>query len=123
MSPPEELRFAAKLLRERADAATPGPWQHMCLGSEGCLVLRATGTLRERGPHGRVARFGQKEWQADHADAEYVATMHPGVARALADWLDRTVTDDEYGEVTGFDEALAVARACLGTDGSEEGQR
>jgi hypothetical protein len=61
-------------------AATPGPWKHMCLGSEGCLVLRETGTVRERG-RGRVARFGQKDWAADHADAEFVARHDP--ARVL----------------------------------------
>lgn len=118
MNPAEELRLAAKLMRERAGTATLGPWQHMCLGSEGCLVLRTSGTLRERG-HGRVARFGHKEWKADHADAEYVASMHPSVALAVADWLDA-----EEAVIGGFREpdplALAVARACLGT-GSESG--
>ena len=87
-TPAETIRRAAVMLRERADVATPGPWSHMCLGSEGCLVLRKHGTIRERG-RGRVARFGQKDWQSDHADAEFVAAMHPGVAVALADWLDR----------------------------------
>lgn len=82
-TPAETIRRAAALMRERAEAATEGPWAHMCLGSEGCLVLRASGTVRERG-HGRVARFGQKDWQADHADAEFVAGMHPLVALAVA---------------------------------------
>ena len=62
-SPAEALRLAAALMRESAGKATPGPWDHMCLGSEGCLVLRKHGTIRERG-QGRVARFGQKDWQA-----------------------------------------------------------
>lgn len=84
---PEMLRRTARLLRERAGAATSGPWAHMCLGSEGCLVHRAHGTIRERG-RGRVARFGQKEWMADHADAEYVKGMHPGVGLALAELLE-----------------------------------
>jgi hypothetical protein len=121
MHPAEELQLAAKQLRERASAATPGPWQHMCLGSEGCLVLRKKRTIREHG-HNRVARFGQKDWQADHADAEYVAGMHPGVALALADWLD-----GEAAVIGGFRDPdplpLAVARAYLGTDddSNEEG--
>lgn len=84
---PEYFREAAATLREIAGAATPGLWQHMCLGSEGCLVLRRHGTIRERG-HGRVARFGHKDWQADHADAAYVATMAPPVAEVLAAWLE-----------------------------------
>ena len=112
----QELREAAKLIRERAQAATPGPWQHMCLGSEGCLVLRANGTVRER-DH-RVARFGQKEWKADHADADYVTGMHPGVALKVADLLDKLawmgeLDPDMLGRV-GCDEAIAVARAFLG---------
>jgi len=115
MSDAETLRNAAKLLRERAEMATPGPWRQMCLGSEGCLVLRATGTPRERG-RGRVARFGQKDWKADHADAEYVAAMHPGVALAVADWLDAEAAFAEHEVADLALEALAVARAILGAE-------
>lgn len=103
----EHLRTAASALRQLAASATPGPWQHMCLGSEGCLVLREHGTIRERGK-GRVARFGQKDWKADHADAGYVAMMAPPVAEALAAWLEVKAAnpgDHDYGY------ALAVAGA------------
>lgn len=86
-SPAEELREAARLMRERATAATEGPWTAWVMGSEGYLVLRATGTIHERGRN-RVARVGLKDWDSDKADAEYIAGMHPGVALALADWLD-----------------------------------
>lgn len=106
---------AAGRMRQTALAATPGPWQHMCLGSEGCLVLRATGTLRERG-HGRVARFGQKDWQPDHADAAYVTGMHPLVALAVADWLDRFGDPVYCYGPAEFDSALNIARAYLGDD-------
>ena len=58
------------------------------LGSEGYLVLADWGTVRDRGRH-RVGRFGLKDWDSDRADAEYVASMHPLVALAVADWLDR----------------------------------
>jgi hypothetical protein len=112
-SPVALLRQAESLIRERAPAATPGPWKHMCLGSEGCLVIRATGTMRERG-QGRVARFGSKEWKADHADAAYVAAMHPVAALAVADWLGE-VADDRHSSLPAWVEtaALAVARAVL----------
>lgn len=115
------LRRAASLMRERAGAATAGSWQHMCLGSEGCLVLRQTGTIRERG-RGRVARFGQKEWPADHADAEYVASMHPLVGVAVAKWLDE-VAADSHASLDAWVEnaALAVARAYLGETEPTEG--
>lgn len=95
----EHLRTAASALRQLAAAATPGLWQHMCLGSEGCLVLRRHGTIRERGK-GRVARFGSKDWKADHADAAYVAMMAPPVAEALAAWLEVKAAspgDHDYG--------------------------
>lgn len=130
MTPAEELREAAALMRKRAEAATAGPWRHMCMGSEGCLVLRAEGTLRERG-RGRIARFGQKDWHSDDADAEYVAGMHPAVALAVADWLDAEAADLDdiaagpYGPggaefAAGLHggelhPALAVARAYMGT--------
>lgn len=113
----ETLRRAATLMRERAEAATDGPWNHMCLGSEGCLVLRKHGAIRERG-RGRVARFGQKDWQADHADAAFVAAMNPAVAQALAGWLDcaaalidATVFPHDDDAITRY--PLAVARAYL----------
>lgn len=116
-SPAGAIRRAAARLRELAQAATPAPWQHMCLGSEGCLVLREHGTIRERG-HGRVARFGQKDWKADHADAEFVASMSPLVASALAGWLD--VYAERFADWTGphisaeLGAALNVARTILG---------
>lgn len=117
------IRTAAGRMRQTALAATPGPWQHMCMGSEGCLVLRATGTLRERG-RGRVAKFGQKDWQTDHLDATYVTGMHPLVALAVADWLEDVAddVDSRPAEPCGcvlndyYHQALAVARAYLGGD-------
>jgi hypothetical protein len=120
LTPAEIIRSAASLMRERAQAATPGPWAHMCLGSEGCQVLRANGTVRERG-RGRVARFGQKDWKPDHADAEYVASMSPAVAVALADWLDREAALIDAQVFPQSDPAmekypLAVARAYLGSN-------
>jgi hypothetical protein len=121
-SPAETLRLAAEQIRKAAEAATPGPWQHMCMGSDGCLVLRANGTVRER-HRGRVAKFWLKDWQADHADAAYVAAMSPPVALAVAAWLEGVAyrdNDDDYGpvEAAEWNAALATARTYLGeTDG------
>ena len=113
MSTADELRHAAKLLREVAEGATPGPWKHMCMGSEGCLVLRDSGTIRERGK-GRVARFGCKEWKADHADAGYVAAMGPGVAKAVALLLDELAEHADHGSQGALaEDGLAVARALV----------
>ena len=88
-SPAEIMRSAATMMRERAEAASPGPWHQMCMGSDGCQVLN-DGHLRERK---HVAWSGRKEWKADHADAEYIASMHPLVALAVAGWLNETALD------------------------------
>jgi hypothetical protein len=79
------------------------------MGSDGCLVLRKHGTVRDRG-HGRVAKFWLKDWQADHADATYVTMMAPPVAHALAGWLQVKAAspgDHDYGY------ALAVAQQII----------
>jgi hypothetical protein len=50
-------------------------------------------------------------------DRAYIATMHPGVALALADWLDHLAPYVEHGGIYGSDGvecALAAARAILG---------
>ena len=108
-TPAAQLRTAAKLMRERAEKATPGPWKHMCLGSEGCTTIRDSGTIRERG-RGRVAMHGWKDWKADHADADFVAMMSPPVALLLADLLEDEARL-EFGTVP--DTPLLLARAIL----------
>jgi hypothetical protein len=114
----DELRDAAEIMRERAQAATQGPWVAWVMGSEGYLVLREGGTVRDRGRN-RVARVGLKDWDSDKADAEHIAGMHPGVALALADWLELRARQD--GGFASQEAALAVARAYLGTSNDEEG--
>jgi hypothetical protein len=85
-NPAEILRRAANLMRARTDAASPGPWHQLCMGSEGCSVIN-DGHLRERK---HVSFSGRKEWKADHADATYIASWHPLVTVAVADWLEGT---------------------------------
>jgi hypothetical protein len=115
-TPAETLRSAARLMRERATAASPGPWHQMCMGSEGCSVIN-DGRLRDRR---HVSFSGRKEWKADHADAEYIAGMSPFVGAALADLFDRIAwmveMDADLAERVGVDETLAVAVAYLGLD-------
>lgn len=104
----ERLREAARVLRERSEAATPGPWESGpcagCLGTD--HAHDATPVVM--GGRGRyiVAKVGGP-------DAAYIATMHPVVGLALANWLDAqadTTCD------CGVDEfALAVANLILGT--------
>jgi hypothetical protein len=83
------------------------------MGSEGCSVIN-DGHLRERK---HVSFSGRKEWKADHADAEYIAGMHPFVALAVAGWLE-SLDGIEWSEHHSYSDelmyALKVARAYLG---------
>ena len=86
-TPAEELRQAAKLMREQAQAATPGPW----------------------------SAFAECH---ETPDAKYIAGMHPGVALAVADWLETEarMVERRSLSVEGHTfHALKVARAFLGT--------
>lgn len=113
--PADLLRSVAARIRDLADAATPGTWTEMHLGSEGCIVHN-DGKLRDRR---RIARFGSKEWKADHADAEYVAAMQPAMARAVADMLDvaASYNPDAGDSWDVARSALAVARTFLDASG------
>jgi hypothetical protein len=87
--PVDEMRQAALLMRERTKAVSHGPWQPLPDGSD----------------------VGQSE-------AAYIASMHPLVALAVADWLDFTakmVDDDRlWGDDALARFALNTARAYLG---------
>lgn len=101
-SPADELRTAATRLRSLATAATPGPWEQTGIGDYGWAVHfghAAAGVETEDSDQGR-------------ADADYIATMHPGVGLALAAWLE---SEAEFGVNPGIDPAaLTVARAITG---------
>lgn len=116
----ELLREAAALMRERAKAATPGPWSEVREGeSLGCLAVVA-GSDDELDVAPAVIP----------TNAAHIASWHPGVALAVADWLDREadgmdliaattrVAIEIGGELTmqhsTHEEALTVARAYLG---------
>lgn len=107
----DRLREAARVLRERAEAATDGEWQAM--GSTRVPVhLRA---IAHDGEGRRITRFVITEMDR-HQDATFVATMHPGVAPALADWLDDEAEWVEADENYMHDRALAVANKILGSE-------
>jgi hypothetical protein len=109
----EEIRRAAALMRERAQAATPGPWdvmQDAVLGQHDCedpncwLFVADVDHDDEKG----------------HANQRHIASWHPAVALAVADLLDTLAVGIESAaadrcENAYIDEAavLAVARTCL----------
>lgn len=101
----EELRQAAETLRARAIDATPGPWE----SGERCiwgltLSPNRTDEVVVDGPGGEGGVTSTE-------DADYIATMHPGVGLALADWLSHyaAVLDAQH-PIAFADDAIAVAR-------------
>jgi hypothetical protein len=113
-TPAEVLARAARLMRERAGGATPGPWEH------------ETDLDVTRGYHMEGGRH-VATWIANcdmEANAGHIAGMHPLVALAVATWLEdeagRAKHLDAYADssayplmVAGFRFSLAVARAYL----------
>ena len=113
----EVLREAARLMRERAEAATPGPWTQGMAGTKllpevdnafhfGMVVLTALGT---------------DDGDGGVSTATHIASWPPGVALAVADWLDEIAAKEAARGLAGVstrvlyvDRALAVARAYLG---------
>lgn len=121
------LREAAKVLRERAEAATPGPWVTHPVGARADVRGLPENTSHDyRG--NAVATAGDSEFGACPAkDAHYIATMHPGVGLALADWLEAQGTHvgsyycETQCELDGCDEtktALRLADLILGGEQS-----
>lgn len=116
------LRRAAEKLREHAEAATRGPWEHVDHGVGGTSMGCGEVITLEGGeiacPSGDLYPRGGYNPRADMA---YIAFMHPPVALALADWLDYTARDAELdlGPIGGRELAVKLARAILreGSDG------
>jgi len=106
MTPADTLRSAARLMRGRAHAAEGPPW-----------VIHPA----EHRPHGYdvvADRLVVAEVPCP-ACVQHVASWHPGVALAVADWLDEEA-DDAATTHQSIDlehvyrSALAVARGYLG---------
>ena len=104
----ETLRRAASLMRERAEAASPPPWVGTVWPKE-IPGVYSQAIEDARGLDPEIART------LDKPDAEHIASWHPAVTLAVADWLDVTARD--VGTSTlAFHAAIAVARAYLGAD-------
>jgi hypothetical protein len=109
-----ELREAAETLRERAMAATEGPWRVCAEGSEGSRIAPDSGDKRERTRF--IGIMNGRVQPEDGRNARYAATMHPGVGLALADWLDLTARrfDEGLGFPGDYEKPLAIARLING---------
>ena len=90
----EVLREASALMRTRAEGASAGPWKRF-----------------------GMAGVAGADWEigcATNADALHIASWHPAVALAVADWLDACALVTEVAPDRHKGLALAVARAYLG---------
>ena len=121
-TPAAQLRTAAKWMRKRAEAATPGPWRPVSALYQDDAF---SAVLDDRGDvdDPRTWLVGSGLGAVNPAGTvDHIASWHPLVALAVADWLD-SVTDRWIGVPAGpsepepedFDAALAVARAYLGS--------
>jgi hypothetical protein len=142
-TPAETLRRAAALMRSRAEAATPGPWERPLdvrdkniVGAalpddekprsweDGIIPSYMTGGYlgRYAGRRERVAVVqcgtlsdGSHSRKRNGRDLEHIAGMDPLVGLAVADWLDDVAADRNPELPYRVEEhALAVARAYLG---------
>ena len=112
----ETLRRAAALMRERAGLAMPGPWVAFWPGDGTTRVVEQVSGERDE-----VAACGSI------AESDHIASWHPAVALAVADWLDAEawLLDSLEPFVSMFDAALnqvsgGTARLSLGR--TEDGQ-
>lgn len=109
----QKLRDAAKVLRESAESASGEsvpPWHIEGGAAEFTTVIDDHGWRVTEGPD-----------QYYREVAAYIATMHPGVGLALADWLDIGATNAEkngwqpgYLEALEHTPALRIADLILG---------
>jgi len=82
MTPVEELREAARLMRERAGAATQGRWELLDDGD------RLVAWHVNAGGFEIDFACVIDEPIEDADNAAHIASWHPAVALAVADWLD-----------------------------------
>src|ERR1035438_8885775 len=87
-TPSETLRSAAKLMRERAEAATPGPWATR-------FVPPGKMSLHQLPPQYMVVAGQENVANASELAAPFIASWHPAVALAVADWLDNEASAAE----------------------------
>ena len=129
MTPAEELRSAAEMIRRHATDVTAGPWKSEASVAHGHRV----GTTNDTS---WVAWTGEHREENSAQDADWIALLHPGVGLALAKLLDDCAElhephtcdkhegcaplgcqwcADEDSPCADVRNALAVARQVLGT--------
>lgn len=105
----ETLRRAAALMRKRAEAATPGRW-----GIENRVILVAPEDVGGETVNVILGHVNQPGIAENERNAQHIASWHPAVALAVADWLERAADDHDDTPCPAIDGALAFAHAYLG---------
>ena len=119
-SPAETVMRAATLMRERAEAASRGPWKSWQEGRDhrGGDSMIATGDSHP-GSGDLYVQVGSGYHAKWEADQDYIAGMHPFVALAVAGWLE-SLSGIEWSEHHSYSDelmhALKTARAYLGDE-------
>lgn len=117
----ELLRRAAALMRERAEAATPGPWRDSYVDGNRYAALVADKPHPDR----PKPSAGGWAWDEDYGgcvvgeslmagDRAHIASWHPILAVAIADWLNDEAVGAQTPDGAPTAHAIAVARAYLG---------
>lgn len=124
MTPAERLLAAADLLDKRAEKATDGPWTARVfdfdadshdfadvIGKQEVEQYSGSYTVKTALVAGGASEVGEPGWLAP-ANANYIATMHPEVGKALA----KVLREEARRVSLGFgwtQEALALADLLL----------
>lgn len=106
------LHRAAALIRERAEAATRGPWLSL---DDGDRIIR---------DHDGPVEYVVDEPMSHAGNAAHIATWHPIIALIVADWLD-AIADDAAPNagvvgfnpnviITGYVDAVHLAALIVG---------
>ena len=120
-SPAATLREAAALMRERAEAATPGEWHAFTCehGDEWYVASKSHGQVTTGMHDEQCCGSATVMIERDGRDAAHIAAWSPLVALAVAGWLEsvayRDADDDDSGpEPADWNAALKIARTYLG---------
>jgi hypothetical protein len=112
MSDVDLLRRAAALMRERANAARPSPWQtDVDEGHETRDVVTDARSVAVC----QTINYGNGDGLQN---ARHIASWHPFMAHEIADWLDVVAHDVsrpgfDAGWMRVYDQAFTVAHAFL----------
>lgn len=132
MTPAETIATAAGLMRERAEAATPGPWRPVAgiwQDETFAAVIDIKGVAGDAGTWLMATGRGAA---CQEADADHAASWHPLVVLEVAGWLDGRARDAKRAfpkahgrwsfascdDPAGIDAALKISRAYLGEAGN-----